>query len=260
MIFISCLIFFLLMELYYNFLAFWILFGALTFLYLIFSKTVAPYGRHQNNKWGWSIDNKWGWFWMELPALIVMPSLVLLGTTEIDAYIICILFLWIYHYFYRSVLFPFKLKTKGKKIPVLIVCSAFMFNLINGVFIGYELGFISNNNFSLEPHFIIGIIVFSLGVYINRTSDNKLISLRSESNGYQIPRGGLFKHVSCPNHFGEIIEWFGFAIILWNLSALSFALWTAYNLIPRSLNHHQWYKNYFSDYPTNRKAVFPFLF
>tara|TARA_B100001996_G_scaffold188295_1_gene144081 strand:- start:12 stop:758 length:747 start_codon:yes stop_codon:yes gene_type:complete len=248
------------MELYYNFLAFWILFGALTFLYLIFSKTVAPYGRHQNNKWGWSIDNKWGWFWMELPALIVMPSLVLLGTIEIDVYIICILFLWIYHYFYRSVLFPFKLKTKGKKIPVLIVCSAFMFNLINGGFIGYELGFISNNNFSLEPHFIIGIIVFSLGVYINRTSDNKLISLRSESNSYQIPRGGLFKHVSCPNHFGEIIEWFGFAIILWNLSALSFALWTAYNLIPRSLNHHQWYKNYFSDYPTNRKAVFPFLF
>ena len=248
------------MDLYYNFLAFWILFGALTFLYLIFSKTVAPYGRHQNNKWGWSIDNKWGWFWMELPALIVMPSLVLLGTIEIDVYIICILFLWIYHYFYRSVLFPFKLKTKGKKIPVLIVCSAFMFNLINGGFIGYELGFISNNNFSLEPHFIIGIIVFSLGVYINRTSDNKLISLRSESNSYQIPRGGLFKHVSCPNHFGEIIEWFGFAIILWNLSALSFALWTAYNLIPRSLNHHQWYKNYFSDYPTNRKAVFPFLF
>ena len=248
------------MELYYNFLAFWILFGALTFLYLIFSKTVAPYGRHQNNKWGWSIDNKWGWFWMELPALIVMPSLVLLGTIEIDVYIICILFLWIYHYFYRSVLFPFKLKTKGKKIPVLIVCSAFMFNLINGGFIGYELGFISNNNFSLEPHFIIGIIVFSLGVYINRTSDNKLISLRSESNSYQIPRGGLFKHVSCPNHFGEIIEWFGFAIILWNLSALSFALWTAYNLIPRALNHHQWYKNYFSDYPTNRKAVFPFLF
>ena len=248
------------MELYYNFLAFWILFGALTFLYLIFSKTVAPYGRHQNNKWGWSIDNKWGWFWMELPALIVMPSLVLLGTIEIDVYIICILFLWIYHYFYRSVLFPFKLKTKGKKIPVLIVCSAFMFNLINGGFIGYELGFISNNNFSLEPHFIIGIIVFSLGVYINRTSDNKLISLRSESNSYQIPRGGLFKHVSCPNHFGEIIEWFGFAIILWNLSALSFALWTAYNLIPRALNHHQWYKNYFSDYPTNRKAIFPFLF
>jgi len=248
------------MDLYYNFLAFWILFGALTFLYLIFSKTIAPYGRHQNNKWGWSIDNKWGWFWMELPALIVMPALVVLGKTELDGYIIFILFLWCFHYFHRTVIFPFKLNTKGKKIPVVIVCSAFIFNLINGFFLGYELGFILENNFSLSPNFIIGIIVFSVGAYINRISDNKLISLRAESNEYQIPKGRLFNYISCPNHFGEIIEWFGFAIILWNLSALSFALWTAYNLIPRSLNHHQWYKNYFSDYPTNRKAVFPFLF
>ena len=127
-------------------------------------------------------------------------------------------------------------------------------------FVGYELGFILENNFSLSPNFIIGIIVFSVGIYINRTSDNKLISLRSESNEYQIPEGGLFNYISCPNHFGEIIEWLGFAIILWNLSALSFVLWTAYNLIPRALNHHQWYKQYFSNYPTSRKAVFPFIF
>ena len=78
--------------------------------------------------------------------------------------------------------------------------------------------------------------------------------------GYHIPNGFLYRYISAPNYFGEIIEWFGFAIILWNLSALSFALWTAYNLIPRALNHHQWYKQYFANYPTRRKAVFPFLF
>ena len=105
------------MELYYNLLAFWILFGALTFLYLIFSKIAAPYGRHQNNKWGWSIENNWGWFWMELPALLVMPILVIIGPAEINGYILFILFLWCFHYFYRTVIFPFKLNTKGKKIP-----------------------------------------------------------------------------------------------------------------------------------------------
>ena len=155
------------MELYYNFLAFWILFGALTFLYLIFSKIAAPYGRHQNNKWGWSIENNWGWFWMELPALLVMPILVIIGPAEINGYILFILFLWCFHYFYRTLIFPFKLNTKGKKIPVVIVCSAFIFNLINGFFVGYELGFILENNFSLSPNFIIGIIVFSAGIYIN---------------------------------------------------------------------------------------------
>jgi steroid 5-alpha reductase family enzyme len=30
--------------------------------------------------------------------------------------------------------------------------------------------------------------------------------------------------ISCPNHFGEIIEWIGFAVIAWNLPALSFAV------------------------------------
>jgi len=248
------------MQLYYNLLAFWILFGVLTFLYLLFSKIAVPYGRHQNNKWGWSVDNKWGWFWMELPALIVMPLLVIIGPAEKNLYLIFILLLWCFHYFYRTLIFPFKLNTKGKKIPIVIVCSAFIFNLINGFFVGYELGFILENNFSLNTHFIIGITVFILGVYINRSSDNKLISLRLKGKDYQIPEGGFFNYISCPNHFGEIIEWFGFAIILWNLSALSFALWTAYNLIPRALNHHQWYKQYFSNYPKNRKAVFPFLF
>ena len=55
------------------------------------------------------------------------------------------------------------------------------------------------------------------------------------------------------------MEWLGFAIIAWNIGALSFALWTAFNLIPRSLNHHKWYNNYFSNYPKKRKAVIPFI-
>jgi hypothetical protein len=46
----------------------------------------------------------------------------------------------------------------------------------------------------------------------------------------------------------------------WNLPALSFAIWTFANLVPRALNHHNWYKDKFPDYPKNRKAVFPFLF
>jgi 3-oxo-5-alpha-steroid 4-dehydrogenase 1 len=46
----------------------------------------------------------------------------------------------------------------------------------------------------------------------------------------------------------------------WNLPALSFAVWTAVNLIPRALDHHKWYKSYFKEeYPKQRKAVIPFL-
>ena len=96
-------------------------------------------------------------------------------------------------------------------------------------------------------------------MYINRSSDNKLISLRKENTEYQIPHGGMFKYISCPNHFGEIVEWIGFAVIVFNLGTLSFALWTAFNLIPRALNHHTWYINSFEEYPNKRKAVIPFI-
>ena len=70
----------------------------------------------------------------------------------------------------------------------------------------------------------------------------------------------MFKYISCPNHFGEIVEWTGFAVILFNIGGLSFALWTAFNLIPRAMNHHNWYKSYFTEYPKDIKAVIPFVF
>jgi 3-oxo-5-alpha-steroid 4-dehydrogenase 1 len=45
----------------------------------------------------------------------------------------------------------------------------------------------------------------------------------------------------------------------WNLPALSFAVWTAANLIPRSLSHDRWYRERFPNYPRERKAVIPFV-
>ena len=246
------------MSLFYNLLFVWIFIGLCTFTYLIFSKTIAPYGRHSNSDWGIMIDNRWGWFWMELPALVLMPLIILISPVEKNAIIALILSLWILHYFYRTILFPIKLKTTGKKMPIIIVVSAFIFNLFNGFFVGYEIGNISQLEFGINT--IIGLIIFFVGMYINRSSDNKLISLRQENKEYQIPNGGMFKYISCPNHFGEIVEWIGFSIIVLNLGSLSFALWTAFNLIPRALNHHNWYINSFKEYPNDRKAVIPFIF
>jgi 3-oxo-5-alpha-steroid 4-dehydrogenase 1 len=81
--------------------------------------------------------------------------------------------------------------------------------------------------------------------------------LRKKQEGYQIPRRWLFKYISCPNHFGEIIEWVGFAVVAWSVPAVTFAVWTFCNLVPRALNHHEWYQENFEDYPKNRKAVLP---
>jgi steroid 5-alpha reductase family enzyme len=103
-------------------------------------------------------------------------------------------------------------------------------------------------------------MLFIAGFFINQYHDHLLIQLR-KSNGadYKIPFGGLFRFISCPNFFGEIIEWGGFALLTWCLPSFSFFLWTLVNLLPRAIDHHRWYKKTFADYPKNRKAIIPFL-
>ena len=238
----------------------WTSIAIITFAILIIFKIKAPYGRHANNNWGKMINNNWGWFWMELPAFLIMPILAIFGPQEKSELTWLLIALWSYHYFFRTMIFPFRLKTKNKKMPLVIVFSALFFNGINGFINGYFLGYVLHTSSSFYSlNVICGICLFISGMIINRTSDKKLISLREEQTGYQIPLGGLFRYISCPNHFGEILEWTGFALIAWNLPALSFVLWTMCNLIPRSLNHHEWYLSNFKDYPKNRKAIIPFI-
>jgi len=238
----------------------WIAIAIITFSYLVFSGVRAPYGRHSSKSWGPMIANKWGWFLMELPAFLICPLLAIIGPVQLDLVSWIAVGLWSVHYFNRVFLFPFKIKTKGKKMPWFIVISAMLFNGVNGFLNGYFFGFIGTASQSvLSMNVIIGILVFFGGMYINTKTDRLLIALRKKQAGYQIPRGWLFKYISCPNHFGEIVEWIGFAILAWNLPALSFAIWTFCNLVPRALNHHNWYQEHFLDYP-KRKAVMPYLF
>lgn len=238
----------------------WIGVALATFLSLVIFKIKAPYGRHSNAQWGPMISNKWGWFFMELPALVLMPVIALFGDSEKNELSYIIISLWVLHYANRTLIFPFKLKTKNKKMPLVIVGSAVLFNGVNGVLNGYFIGFMNPELLDLNSiHVYIGLTVFFLGMVINRWSDRKLISLREKQEGYQIPRGGLFEFISCPNHFGEILEWCGFAILAWNLPAVTFAIWTFCNLSPRSLNHHDWYQTKFDNYPKKRKAVLPYL-
>lgn len=220
---------------------------------------VAPYGRHNSSSWGINIPNRIGWMIMEVvsPAALLFGLSLVFASLRITEYVL--LGLWLTHYINRTFVFPMRIRTKGKTIPLVIVLSAVFFNSMNGLLNGVAIG-IGGVPATSSPIFMIGIGVFLLGFLINIISDEFLLRLRKPDEvGYKIPHGFLFRFVSCPNHLGEIIEWIGFSLACWNLPALTFAIWTAGNLIPRSLAHHRWYRTQFPDYPNDRKAVIPFL-
>lgn len=224
-------------------------------------RVTAPYGRHARTDWGPSIPNQLGWCIMELVSLVIFVGLFLWGPTAKTAPMWIFFALWAAHYFNRSLIFPWRTHTRGKSIPLAIVGSAIVFNIVNAGLNGYYFGWsgrVYPTEWLTDPRFIAGLAIFVAGASINLWSDNTLIGLRADgSKGYTIPRGGLFEWVSCPNHMGEIIQWSGFALMCWNLPALSFAVWTAANLIPRAVSHHKWYRTTFPDYPAGRRAVIP---
>jgi len=245
---------------YFALLYGWI--GLAVVIFFVLLKIPAPYGRHSKTSWGSMIDNKWGWVLMELPALLTYPTIFCLGNLNKNFVGYFLLSLWVLHYFNRTFIFPFRQKTEGKKIPLIIALNAVIFNVINGAFLGYYLGWIQDfpDNWVSSIPFVTGLIVFFTGMAINWQSDNILLNLRKPGEtGYKIPNGGMFKWVSCPNLFGEIVEWLGFALMCWCLPAWAFFIWTIANLLPRAIEHHKWYLQKFDNYPKNRKAVIPFF-
>lgn len=73
-----------------------------------------------------------------------------------------------------------------------------------------------------------------------------------------IPHGGLFDYVSCANYFGELVEWFGWALAAWSLPAFAHFLFSCGNLVPRAMQHHRDYLAKFKEtYPRDRYAVIP---
>ncbi|KKK64015.1 hypothetical protein LCGC14_2988470, partial [marine sediment metagenome] len=223
-------------ENFYLLLKIWIAI-ALIMLPVLLSVT-APYGRHSRRDWGPMIPNRLGWIMMELPSLIMFISFFLLGPNQMSIPLLIFFIAYTTHYTHRSIIFPFRTHTSRKLMPLIIAVFAIFFNLINGFFNGYFFGKISSGypiEWLYDIRFILGMILFIAGMAINIKSDNVLLALRESSkNGYAIPKGGLFNYISCPNFFGEILEWTGFAIMTWSPAALAFALWTYVNLITRA--------------------------
>jgi steroid 5-alpha reductase family enzyme len=239
----------------------WVMLAVIVFVCLFFY--TAPYGRHTLKSSSPAVKGPLGWVLMEMPASLVFAACFLVAPGGFTVTQIVLLIVWQVHYAHRAFIYPFTLRSSEKPLVLWILVSGFVFNLINAYLNGsyitmhpqqYPAGWL------LDYRFILGLAIFAAGFFINRQSDYILYNIRKKNkNVYEIPQGGLFKWVSCPNYLGEMLIWFGWAIAAWSPVGLAFALWTVANLAPRARSHHRWYHEKFDDYPEERRALVPGL-
>ena len=245
-------------------------FAAISFVWLQFVS--APYGRHLRDGWGPKINATLGWVIMEAPSPLVFFACWLAGepARRFSAAGLIFLLLWETHYVYRTFIFPFRRRGGEREMPLSIALLSILFNLANAYLNArwlYTLGPERQARWLLDPRFLSGVALFALGYWINHQSDRILFNLRKPgprdipgSSRYSIPYGGLFPFVSCPNYFGELVEWMGWALCTFSPAGLAFALASAANLVPRARTHHRWYRETFPDYPRERKAIVPLVY
>jgi len=244
-------------------LATWIWMGLAVATAVALLRVAAPYGRHARQGWGPSVPAWVGWIVMEAPSPLLMVAIFLTGSRIGDPAARVFLALWVGHYVYRSFVFPLLGAGRKAPMPVSIVGSAIVFNVVNATLNGrwlFAAGPFRGIDWLRDPRFLAGLALFVSGFAMHMWADARLRGLRAPGgSGYVIPRGGLFERVSCPNYLGEIVEWTGFAVLTWSPTAASFAVWTAANLLPRALAHHRWYRANFREYPEHRRAIVPWL-
>lgn len=237
-----------------------ILFAAITFVLLLF--VTAPYGRHDRPGWGPKIPNSAGWLVMELPAVLLFLGIHVQGRHRLETVPLVFAALWLFHYVHRTFVFPFRLRTGGKRMPLVIVALGFVFNSLNAYVIARWTSHfgIYDTTWLRDPRFVVGVAMFAGGFAINYKADSMLLNLRAKHDtGYRVPRGWLYEYVTCPNYLGEMIEWVGFALATWSFPGFAFALFTAANVGPRALANRRWYRERFPEYPKDRKALIPFV-
>ena len=248
-------------DTYYSFLFLWAFVALIVFIVLFYKD--APYGRHLKPEASFTLPSRAGWIIMESPAVFgILIFLYMfyqtIGITE--TFLCCI---WLLHYVHRTFVWPLRAKLRGKQMGVGVMSMALLFNFVNITFQCIWIFILGEytDQWLLSPLFIVGIIIFLLGMLINIKSDNILMNLRkSGGKGYHVPKGFFFKYVSSPNYFGEIIEWFGWSLLSMSPAGFVFFIWTTANLIPRARSNNEWSKSNIPDYPKNRKSIIPFIY
>lgn len=196
--------------------------------------------------------------------------------------------LFVIHYSYRAILFPF-LQPSMSPLHILIWLFGLSFQVVNGTMIGAWLsayGPLTQSDWSAQLHFgtmqfVLGILVFYIGLAANYYHDDELREIRrreiarqhrlqaaaasgkpksAAEKHYEIPTGGLFKIMLYPHYFVEWIEWTGFWIAagFGCVPARCFLVNEIAAMLPRAVKGKKWYEEKFGREKIAKKwAVIP---
>jgi 3-oxo-5-alpha-steroid 4-dehydrogenase 1 len=195
--------------------------------------------------------------------------------------------LFVIHYSYRAVLFPF-LQPSMADMHVVMALFATVFQLTNGLCLGSWLAAYGPRDQAawraqLAPlptlQFAAGIAIFYLGLAANYYHDEELREIRrreerrqariareqgrpaaSVTKHYAIPEAGLFRYMLYPHYFVEWIEWTGYYMACgWGcVPARMFVINEFFAMLPRAVRGKRWYEERFGKEKIRGKwAVLP---
>lgn len=226
----------------------------------------AGYGKMVSSKWGPSINNKLGWMLMECPVFLIVLWWWWQSDVKFEMPYLVFFLLFELHYLHRTFICPFLMRGNSK-MPISIMLLSIVFNLFNGYLQGVWLFVLAPEQETYQTlytmswftdwRFILGIIIFFTGMFINWQSDSIIRHLRKpgETKHY-LPKGGMYNYVTSANYLGEIIEWAGWALLTWSLAGVVFVWFTMSNLVPRA---HRIYNHYKLEFPEEFEARRPRL-
>lgn len=229
-----------------------------------------------------NLPGKIGWVLMEAPGfttlLYIMRTLPAEhNITDLPWQNKTLAGLFVIHYTYRAILFPFLQPTMSPIHPVNYL-GALTFQLCNATAIGSWLAAYgpttqaewtsaTGGNFTVA-RFAIGLGVFYIGFAGNYFCDEELREIRraaarrQQAKGgvhkhYEVPQQGLFQYMLFPHYFMEWIEWTGFWIAggLMFHPARCFLFNEFFSMLPRAVGGYQWYKERFGEEKLKGKWV-----
>ncbi|RDA82754.1 hypothetical protein CP532_4551 [Ophiocordyceps camponoti-leonardi (nom. inval.)] len=250
-----------------------------------------------------NIPGRAAWLTMEVPGFLTLlyvlrtlPSMV--GVEDLPWQNRVLAGLFVIHYIYRAVVFPF-LQPSMAPIHLVVWLSAISFQLFNGTCLGSWLaayGPVSQQSWAEQtplPQFVLGVSLFYAGLAANffhdevlreirrpsrrRRSGQPLSSAKYKAGGgggggggdavrapkrYQMPHGGLFRYVLYPHYLCEWIEWFGFLMAAgWTCApAWAFLVNEIFAMLPRAIRGKAWYVERFGrEKVGRRRAIIPGL-